>query len=73
MVSISIRFLTLRNNLNLVTAEIKNPKKNLPRSILYGLVIVIFCYLIANIAYYSRLSFDVVTGSTSLAMVSSTK
>ncbi len=65
----SFAFLTDRNNLNLVTGELKNPHKNLPKATVIGPSIVIVCYLLANIAYYARLPEDVIVSSTTLAMV----
>lgn len=41
------------NNLNLVTEELVNPSKNLPIAVVVGPGIVIFAYLITNIAYYA--------------------
>ena len=57
------------NNLNLVTGELKNATKNLPRATVIGPTIVIVCYILANVAYYARLPFEVITASNALAMV----
>ncbi|KAI8838962.1 amino acid permease-domain-containing protein [Chytridium lagenaria] len=57
------------NNLNLVTGELRNPEKNLPRAVTIGPSIVIFCYLLVNVSYYSVLPADLVSKSNSIAVV----
>lgn len=54
------------NNLNLVTGELKNPKKNLPSAIKIGCFSVITSYIIANIAYYAVLSVDIIKTSKTI-------
>jgi amino acid transporter len=56
------------NNLNFVTGELHNPTKNLPRSILGGLAIVIFCYLFTNLSYFAVLPVNVMQNSSAIAV-----
>jgi basic amino acid/polyamine antiporter, APA family len=43
------------NNVTFIAAEIKDPKKNIPRSLFLGTLIVTILYILANIAYLSLL------------------
>lgn len=43
------------NNLNYVTAELKNPTRDLPRAIFLGIPGVLVVYIFANVAYLSIL------------------
>jgi len=54
------------NNLNLVTGELKNPKKNLPKALKIGCFSVITSYIIANVAYYAVLSAEVAKTSKTI-------
>ena len=44
------------NNLNMVSGEISEPHKNIPRSLIYGVVAVLSIYLVTNVAYFYALS-----------------
>jgi basic amino acid/polyamine antiporter, APA family len=43
------------NNVTFIAGEIKNPKRNIPLSLFWGVLIVTAIYLLANIAYLSLL------------------
>ncbi len=43
------------NNVTFIAAEIKDPKKNIPRSLFLGTFIVTIIYILANIAYLALL------------------
>ena len=43
------------NNVTFIAGEIKDPKKNIPRSLFLGTVIVTLIYVLANVAYLSLL------------------
>lgn len=43
------------NNVTFIGGEVKDPERNLPRSLLYGVSLVCFLYLLANVAYMSTL------------------
>ncbi|RKP10640.1 amino acid/polyamine transporter I, partial [Thamnocephalis sphaerospora] len=56
------------NNLNYAAGELKNPRRNLPLAITISLLLVIACYLLANLAYLVVLPLDVVRTSNTVAM-----
>lgn len=43
------------NNVTFIAAEIENPKKNIPRSLFLGTLIVTVVYILANVAYLALL------------------
>jgi basic amino acid/polyamine antiporter, APA family len=49
------------NSVGYVAGEIKEPKKNIPLSLLFGLLIVIVIYLLANTAYLTLLPVSTLT------------
>lgn len=54
------------NNLPMAAGEIKDPKRNVPRSLVIGTLTVMGIYLLLNAAYFYALPFDaVVTASSS--------
>jgi APA family basic amino acid/polyamine antiporter len=55
------------NNVSMVSSEIVQPQKNLPRALIGGTLIVIAIYLAANAAYFHVLSTSEVAGSTRVA------
>ncbi|KAJ3188812.1 hypothetical protein HDU85_004526 [Gaertneriomyces sp. JEL0708] len=56
------------NNLNIVTGELKNPSRDLPKAIITGPCVVTICYLLANVAFYTALPADVLLKTNSIAM-----
>lgn len=57
------------NNLNYVTEEIKNPSKNLPRSIMIGIPLVTLCYALINVSYLAVMSPTEMIESEAVAVV----
>jgi APA family basic amino acid/polyamine antiporter len=55
------------NNVSMVSSEIKDPQKNLPRALIGGTLCVIAIYMLANAAYFHVLSPAEVAGSTRVA------
>lgn len=55
------------NNLPMVAGEIENPKRNVPLSLAFGMLIILAIYALANIAYFYALPFgEVLTSNSSL-------
>ncbi len=50
------------NNVTFIAAEIKDPKKNIPRSLFLGTMIVTIIYILANIAYLALLPLGGIPG-----------
>ncbi|MBZ5726669.1 MAG: amino acid permease [Acidobacteriia bacterium] len=55
------------NNVSMVSSEIRDPQKNLPRALIAGTAAVIGIYLLANAAYFHVLRADEVAGGTRVA------
>jgi APA family basic amino acid/polyamine antiporter len=55
------------NNVSMVSSEIKNPERNLPRALILGTLAVIATYLLINVAYFYVLSPSQVAASQRLA------
>jgi amino acid transporter len=55
------------NNVSMVSSEIKDPQKNLPRALIGGTLCVIAIYMAANAAYFHVMSPGEVAGSTRVA------
>ena len=51
------------NNITFTAGEIKNPRRNLPLSLVLGVGLVIFLYLLANLAYLAVLPVDGIEGA----------
>ncbi|PWT78653.1 MAG: hypothetical protein C5B59_01315 [Bacteroidetes bacterium] len=54
-------------NINMVAGEIKDPQKNLTKSLLFGLVICILIYVCMNFAYMYALPIDTMSHSSLVA------
>src|SRR5687768_1604112 len=50
-----------------VAGEVKDPRRNVPRALIFGTLGVIVVYLLANIAYLSVFSIDTIKGSQLVA------
>lgn len=44
------------NNLSMVAGEVENPRRNMPRALIFGSLLVLAVYFLVNIAYFSLLS-----------------
>jgi len=56
------------NYLNFIVEELKDPVRDLPRAIAVSLIMVMFCYLMANVAFYTTLSVKEVLESPAVAV-----
>ena len=45
-------------NVSMVAGEIEKPERNVPRALIYGMLLVILVYLITNVAYFYALPFS---------------
>ena len=54
------------NNVTFIAGEIKDPKRNIPRSLFLGTLIVTIIYLLANIAYLALLPMQGTPGSATV-------
>ena len=54
------------NNVTFIAGEIKEPKKNIPRSLFLGTLIVTIIYLLANLAYLALLPMEGTPGAGSV-------
>ena len=61
------------NNLNYVTEEIINPRRNLPLSLVISIPLVTACYLLVNISYLVVMSPSEMMISDAVAVVSNRK
>jgi APA family basic amino acid/polyamine antiporter len=55
------------NNLNMVSSEIQNPQRNIPRALILGVLLVGAIYLCANVAYFYVLSASEVAATDRVA------
>ncbi|KAJ8303522.1 hypothetical protein KUTeg_019918 [Tegillarca granosa] len=57
------------NNLNFVTEELKNPHRDLPRSIMIGIPLTTLVYVLVNVGYFAVLSKEEILMSDAVAVV----
>jgi APA family basic amino acid/polyamine antiporter len=55
------------SNLPMVAGEIEKPERNVPRALIFGMLIVIFVYLVTNLAYFYALPFSEILTANSTA------
>jgi len=55
------------NNVSMVSSEIKNPQRNLPRALIFGTLAVMGIYLACNLAYFYVLDISQVAASNRVA------
>ena len=48
------------NNVTFIGSEIKEPEKNLPKALVYGTLVVLILYILANWAFVTLLPFDAI-------------
>jgi len=61
------------NNVNMVSSEIVEPQRNIPRALILGTLAVLVLYLMANLAYFFVLSAAEVAGSDRVAAAAARK
>ncbi|HEY6400408.1 MAG TPA: amino acid permease, partial [Blastocatellia bacterium] len=55
------------NNMPMAAGEVKNPGRNIPRALIWGMVAILLIYCLANLAYFYALPFGEVVNSNSTA------
>lgn len=55
------------SNMTMVSGEIEKPQRNVPRGLIYGMLIVLGVYLLTNFAYFYALPFSEVANANSTA------
>ncbi|HEV2423587.1 MAG TPA: amino acid permease [Terriglobia bacterium] len=55
------------NNLSMVAAEVQNPRRNMPRALIIGMLIVLGVYLLANVSYFYVLTPGEALATTTIA------
>jgi APA family basic amino acid/polyamine antiporter len=55
------------NNMPMAAGEVKNPGRNIPRALIWGMVLILLIYCLANLAYFYALPFGEVMTSNSTA------
>lgn len=55
------------SNMTMVAGEIEKPQRNIPRGLIYGMLVVLGVYVLTNFAYFYALPFGEVANSNSTA------
>jgi basic amino acid/polyamine antiporter, APA family len=55
------------SNVPMMAGEIEKPERNVPRALIFGMLIVIFVYLVTNLAFFYALPFSEILTSNSTA------
>ena len=55
------------SNVSMVAGEIEKPERNVPRALIYGMLLVILVYLLTNLAYFYALPYSEIVTSNSTA------
>lgn len=55
------------NNLPMVSGEVKNPQRNIPLSLIIGILLILLIYMLANLAYFYALPFAEILNANSTA------
>jgi APA family basic amino acid/polyamine antiporter len=53
------------SNVPMMAGEIEKPERNVPRALIYGMLLVILVYLVTNLAYFYALPFSEILSSNS--------
>jgi basic amino acid/polyamine antiporter, APA family len=55
------------SNVPMMAGEIEKPERNVPRALIYGMLLVILVYLVTNLAYFYAIPFSEILSSNSTA------
>jgi APA family basic amino acid/polyamine antiporter len=55
------------SNVSMVAGEIEKPERNVPRALIYGMLLVILVYLLTNLAFFYALPYSEIVTSNSTA------
>jgi APA family basic amino acid/polyamine antiporter len=61
------------NNLSMVAGEVKDPRRNMPRALILGSLLVLAVYVLVNIAYFYLLTPGEVIGTSTVAAAAAKK
>jgi basic amino acid/polyamine antiporter, APA family len=55
------------NNMPMAAGEVQNPGRNIPRALIWGMILILLIYCLANLAYFYALPFGEIATSNSTA------